>query len=239
MEATGQQMGGEGLLLAALLPNPLAQAGDFVDAAMALVRPPDVFLIMPLTGTFSPAGLYGQLLDFTARYGERHGARFLYYYRSPRDRDAILRLLNDSPHVVGVKIGTDARDVPAFVAGVNAERIVIWGVGDRSTAAAELGARGHTSGINVVFARTSDAINNAQRCGDYAAAREVEALIDPLEQLRFVNGRAWNYAAVAEALRLGDFGDVVAGDGAPFNPRVPAQVSAQIARIVADLRAWH
>ncbi len=151
VDHTGQRMGGEGLLLAALVPNPLAQAGDFVDAAMALSRPPDVFLIMPLTGTFSPEGLYGQLLDFTTCYGERHGARFLYYYRSPRDRDAILRLLNDSPHMVGVKIGTDEEDVPAFVAGVGAGRIVIWGVGDRSTAAAELGARGHTSGINIVF----------------------------------------------------------------------------------------
>ena len=38
---------------------------------------------------------------------------------------------------------------------------------------------------------------------------------------------------------LGDFGDVVAGCGAPFNPRVPAEVSAQIERIVADLLAWH
>ncbi|MCY4527239.1 MAG: dihydrodipicolinate synthase family protein [Anaerolineaceae bacterium] len=239
VDHTGQRMGGEGLLLAALVPNPLAQAGDFVDAAMALSRPPDVFLIMPLTGTFSPEGLYDQLLDFTARYGERHGARFLYYYRSPRDRDAILRLLNDSPHMVGVKIGTDVEDVPAFVAGVGAGRIVIWGVGDRSTAAAELGARGHTSGINVVFARASDAINNAQRSGDFAAARKVEALIEPLEQLRFVNGRAWNYAAVAEAIRLGDFGDVAAGNGAPFNPQAPAEISAQIRQIVADLRAWH
>ena len=155
---------------------------------MALARAPDVFLIMPLGGTFSPEGLYAQLMDFTARYGERHGARFLYYYRSPRDRDAILRLLNDSPHVVGVKIGTDVADVPAFVAGVKAGRIVIWGVGDRSTAAAELGARGHTSGINIVFARISDAINNAQRSGDYAAARELEALIDPLEQFALRQG---------------------------------------------------
>ena len=239
VDITGRQMGAGGLLLAALVPNPLAQAGDFVDQLMALPRPPDVFLIMPLTGTFSPEGLYGQLLEFTVCYGERHGARFLYYYRSARDRDAILRLLKDSPHMVGVKIGTEVADVPAFVQGVGGERIVIWGVGDRSTAAAELGARGHTSGINVVFARASDAINNAQRCGDYAAARQVEALIDPLEQLRFVNGRAWNYAAVAEAIRLGGFGDVVAGGGAPFNPRVPQEISAQIGRMVADLRAWH
>ncbi|MDD9957215.1 MAG: dihydrodipicolinate synthase family protein [Anaerolineaceae bacterium] len=239
VDITGRQMGAGGLLLAALVPNPLSQAGDFVDQLMDLSRPPDVFLIMPLTGTFSPEGLYGQLLEFTVCYGERHGARFLYYYRSARDRDAILRLLKDSPHMVGVKIGTEVADVPAFVEGVGAERIVIWGVGDRSTAAAELGARGHTSGINIVFARASDAINNAQRCGDYAAARQVEAIIDPLEQLRFVNGRAWNYAVVAEAIRLGGFGDVVAGDGAPFNPRVPQEISAQIGRMVADLRAWH
>ncbi len=239
LDVTGQQMGGEGLLMAALIPNPLAMAGDLIDELAQLSRPPDVYLLMPLAGTFSPEGLYQQLLEFTACYGERHGARFLYYYRSPRDCDQILRLLRDSPHVVGVKIGTEVADVPTFVAGVGAGRIVIWGVGDRSTAAAELGAQGHTSGINIVFARASDAINNAQRSGDFHAAREVEALIDPLEQLRFVNGRAWNYAAVAEAIRLGDFGDVVAGCGAPFNPPVPAEVSAQIGQIVADLRAWH
>ncbi len=239
LDITGQQMGDEGLLMAALVPNPLALAGDLIDELAQLSRPPDVYLLMPLSGTFSPEGLYEQLLEFTACYGERYGARFLYYYRSPRDRDQILRLLRDSPHMVGVKIGTNVADVPAFVTGAGPERIIIWGVGDRSTAAAELGARGHTSGINIVFARASDAINNAQRCGEFAAAREVEELIDPLEQLRFVNGRAWNYAAVAEAIRLGNFGDVVAGSGAPFNPRVPAEVSAQLGQIVADLRAWH
>lgn len=239
LDISGQQMGDEGLLMAALVPNPLAVAGELIDELAQLSRPPDVYLLMSLSGTFSPEGLYEQLLDFTACYGERHGARFLYYYRSPRDRDQILRLLRDSPHMAGVKIGTEVEDVPAFVTGAGPERIIIWGVGDRSTAAAELGARGHTSGINIVFARASDAINNAQRCGDYAAARAVEALIDPLEQLRFVNGRAWNYAAVAEAIRLGDFGDVVAGSGAPFNPRVPAEVSAQLGQIVANLRAWH
>ena len=112
LDVTGQQMGGEGLLMAALVPNPLAVAGDLIDELAQLSRPPDVYLLMPLAGTFSPEGLYQQLLAFTACYGERHGARFLYYYRSPRDREQILRLLRDSPHMVGVKIGTDVADVP-------------------------------------------------------------------------------------------------------------------------------
>ena len=133
LDVTGQQMGGEGLLMAALVPNPLAVAGDLIDELAQLSRPPDVYLLMPLAGTFSPEGLYQQLLEFTACYGERHGARFLYYYRSPRDCEQILRLLRDSPHVVGVKIGTDVADVPAFVAGVGADALSsgAWAIAQR------------------------------------------------------------------------------------------------------------
>ena len=240
LDVTGQQMGGEGLLMAALVPNPLAVAGDLIDELAQLSRPPDIYLLMPLAGTFSPEGLYQQLLAFTACYGERHGARFLYYYRSPRDREQI----SASAARLAARGGRQDRHGRGGCADLcrgcrcgthcHLGRGRSFNGGGRTWC-----AQGHTSGINIVFARASDAINNAQRSGDFHAAREVEALIDPLEQLRFVNGRAWNYAAVAEAIRLGDFGDVVAGCGAPFNPRVPAEVSAQIGQIVADLRAWH
>ncbi|MAS36716.1 MAG: hypothetical protein CL610_22115 [Anaerolineaceae bacterium] len=239
IDIAGQEMGNEGVLMAALVPNPISAAGDLIAAFSSLNRPPDVYLIMPLTGTYSPEGLYTHLLEFADVYGSQYGARFLYYYRSPRDRDCIIQLIKDSPHFIGVKIGTEVPDVTPFVDALGDDKIVIWGIGDRSTAAAELGAKGHTSGINVFVAKASDAINNAQRRGDYAAAREMEARVDPLEDIRFVNGRAYNYAAVMEAINLSGFEDVVGGSGGPFNPRVPPEITQQIEQIVADIRDLH
>ena len=239
LDIAGQQMGDDGVLMAALVPNPIGTAGELIEAMSNLNRPPDVYLIMPLGGTYGPEGLYRGLMDFAEEYGTKHGARFLYYYRRPRDRDCIIQLIQDSPHVIGVKIGTQEADVTPFVNALSDDKIVIWGIGDRSTAAAELGAKGHTSGINVVVAKASDEINNAQRRGDYATARRMEAVVGPLEEIRFVNERAFNYSAVMEAINLGDFDDVVGGTGGPFNPRVPADVSQQIAQIVEDIRTYH
>jgi dihydrodipicolinate synthase/N-acetylneuraminate lyase len=88
--------------------------------------------------------------------------------------------------------------------------MVIWGIGDRSTRAAELGAKGHTSGIAVVFARASDEINNAQRRGDYETSRRIEADISALEDIRFRNSRVYNYSAVVEAMHLSGFESTLA-----------------------------
>lgn len=239
MDIAGQQMGSDGILMAALPPNPIGVAGDVIARMSKLNRPPDVYLIMPLGGTYSPEGLYQQLMSFTEHHGTEHDARFLYYYRRPRDRDFILQLIQDSPHIIGVKIGTNDSDVKPFVDALDDSKIVIWGIGDRSTNAAEQGAKGHTSGINIFVAKASDAINNAQRAGDYAAAREMEAAISPLEDLRFMNERAYNYSAVMESIILSGVDDVVAGTGGPFNPRVPADVSQQIQKIIDDIRKYH
>ena len=239
IDTAGQQMGDQGVLMAALVPNPIGVAGDLVEEMSRLNRPPDVYLIMPLAGTFSPEGLYETLRDFGEKHGTANGARFLYYYRNPRDRDCIIRLIQESPHFIGVKIGTQEADVKPFVDALDESKIVIWGIGDRSTTAAEMGAKGHTSGINVLVARASDEINNAQRRGDYAAAREIEAKIGPLEEIRFVNGRAYNYSAVMEAIIQAGFDDVAAGTGGPFNPRVPADIAAKIKQIAADIGEYH
>ncbi len=240
MDIAGQRMNGAGILMAAIVPNPLPSAAALIAQLAALPRPPDVYLIMPLAGTYSPAGLYATFMRFAAEQARRHGARFLYYYRRPRDdRAMIIRLLQDSPHFVGVKIGTDEGDVLPFVEALSAEKIVIWGIGDRSTAAAEMGAQGHTSGINIVVAGASDAINNAQRRRDYEEARLIENAISPLEDIRFMQERAYNYAAVQEALRCGGFDDVVGGDGGPFNPPVPAKIVRQIERIMAEIEQYH
>ena len=240
LDVAGRGMEGEGILMAALVPNPLPAAADLIAELASLQRPPDVYLIMPLSGTYGPAGLYETLTSFAETQANRHGARFLYYYRRPRDRDKIIRLLIDSPHFVGVKIGTDEDDVSPFVEALDeGEKIVIWGIGDRSTAAAEMGAKGHTSGINVVVARASDEINNAQRRRDYEAARQIEEEISPLEDIRFMQERAYNYSAVMEAINCSGFDDVVGGSGGPFNPPVPPEIARQIERLMASIEHYH
>lgn len=239
LEIAGERMAGQGVLMAAVVPNPLPAAAELIARLAALKRPPDVYLIMPLSGTYGPAGLYETLMEFAEAKAREYGARFLYYYRRRRDRDMIIRLIQDSPHFIGVKIGTNEDDVLPFTEALAEDKIVIWGIGDRSTAAAELGAQGHTSGINIVAARASDEINNAQRRRDYEAAREIEAEISPLEDIRFMEERAYNYSAVMEAINCSGFKDVVGGTGGPFNPRVPAEIARQIERIMADIGHFH
>ncbi len=239
-DITGQVMGDDGVLMAAVVPNPLLTAGQLIEAQAKLRRPPDVTLIMPLGGTYSPEGLYDGMMAFAERYAGPTGTRLLYYYRQPRDKAAIIRLLNDSPDFVGVKIGTGEEDVKPMLEGVGDNAMVIWGIGDRSTKAAELGAKGHTSGTAVLCTGTCDGINNAQRRGDYAEAKQYEAALNELEEIRFANGRAYNYSAVVEAMRLSGFDDIVAGDcSGPFNPPVPPEVSKRIATTVAALAQYH
>jgi dihydrodipicolinate synthase/N-acetylneuraminate lyase len=240
LDVTGQAMGSDGVLMAAVTPNPIAGAGKLLEAQAKLPRPPDVYLVMPLTGVSSPEGVYQTLLEFGRHYGETLGARFVYYHRQARDLPAMVRLLNDSPDFIGVKVGTEEADVKPLMDGVGDRAQVIWGVGDRSTAAAQQGAKGHTSGIAVIYAKASDAIHSAQRRGDFTAARAVEAEIAPLEQIRFTQGRAYNYSAVIEAMRQSPFDDIDAGDGsAPFNPPVPPAVADQVRQAIQGLEKYH
>ncbi len=239
-DVTGQAMGKEGVLISAIAPNPIGTAGNLVAAQSKLQRPPDVYLIMPLTGTYDSAGVYQTFMEFGKRYGESCGARFLYYFRMERDREAVIRLLNDSPHFIGVKIGTSEADVKPFVEGVGNNAMVIWGIGDRSTRAAEAGAKGHTSGTAVLCTGICDGINNAQRKGDYEAARQLEAKINGLEEIRFMNGRVYNYSAVVEAMRQSGFSDIEAGDcSGPFNPSVPPAVAEKVKQAIEGLAEYH
>ena len=239
-DLTGQVMGDAGILMSAIVPNPYWTAGNLVEAQAKLQRPPDVYLVMPLGGTYSTEGLYTTMMDFGQRYGEGCGARFLYYYRLARDRAAIIRLLNASPHFIGVKIGTGEEDVQPMIQGVGDNAMVIWGIGDRSTQAAELGAKGHTSGTAVLCTGICDGINNAQRQGDFATARDLEAAVSELEEIRFMQGRLYNYSAVVAAMQQSGFTDIVAGDcSGPFNPPVPPDVAARIARAIEPLLSYH
>ena len=239
MDETGRRMGQEGVLISGIVPNSLAEAGELIEAQSNLERPPDAYLLMPVTGISNPEGIYQSYLKFAETYGKKHQARFLYYFRQPRECEAVARLLNDSPHFIGVKVGTSEADIEPLVEGVGDSGLVIWGIGDRSTKAAELGAKGHTSGIAVIFARASDEINNAQRQGDYDASRQIEQAIAALEEIRFVNGRVYNYSAVVEAMHLSGFDDIEGGAGGPFNPRVPPEVAEQIRVVIENIKDYH
>ena len=152
---------------------------------------------------------------------------------------AVIRLLNDSPHFVGVKVGTGEEDVTPLVEGVGDSGIVMWGIGDRCTRPAQLGTKGHTSGIAVAFARASDEINNAQRRGDYETSARIEVDIAPLEEIRFMNERVYNYSAVVEAMILSGFEDIAAGGGGPFNSRVPSEIQEQLRGVAQNLKHYH
>ena len=117
--------------------------------------------------------------------------------------------------------------------------MVIWGIGDRCTKANRLGTTGHTSGIAVIFARASDEINNAQRIGDLETSQEIEDKIADLEEIRFRNGRVYNYSAVVEAMILSGFTDIDGGNGGPFNPRVSQEIVEEIRAAIDHLRPYH
>ena len=232
VEVTGEVMGDEGILLSAIAPNPINCAGDLIKAQSKLNRAPDAYLIMPLGGVYSVEGLYETFKEFGDKYGKECGARFLYYYRQPRDMEMIVKLINDSDYFMGVKVGTNVDDVPTLINAIGDNGIVMWGIGDRSTEAAKLGAKGHTSGISVLFAKAGDLINNAQREGDYEKSMEVEKKITPIEEIRFENGRVYNYSAVVEGMILSGFDDIDAGEGGPFNPRVTPEVAERVQKAI-------
>lgn len=240
MGFTGEQMGGKGLLMAGIAPNPIGEAERLIEREAALEYPPDVFLIMPLTGVGNAEGIFAYYMDMAERLGRSCGAKLLYYLRSQAELDIAVRLMNESEYFVGLKIGTTVDDVEPIVAGVKeGAALVIWGVGDRSTGPARRGSKGHTSGINVAFVRASDEINNAQRRGDFEASQRIEDEIAAFEEIRFRNGRMYNYSAVVEAMHLGGFDDVVGGEGGPFNPRVPKEVAVEVAVAIEGLVKYH
>ena len=147
--------------------------------------------------------------------------------------------MHDSSHFLGIKVGTNVEEVPSLVQEVGDAGLVIWGIGDRSTKAAELGTTGHTSGISVIYAKAGDLINNAQRAEDFETAYQLEKRIHLLEDLRFINGREYNYSAVLEAMILSGFDDIDGGEGGPFNPRVSDKISKQVQEVISTLVDLH
>ena len=70
-------------------------------------------------------------------------------------------------------------------------------------------------------------------------SQQIENQLTALEEIRFRNGRMYNYSAVVEAMHLGGFSDVDGGEGGPFNPRVPAEVAEEVAAAIADIVHYH
>ena len=239
LEVTAEVMDGDGVLISSLVPNPISTMGRQVEIQSKMKRVPDAYLIMPLAGIYSSDGLYQGFMDFAEEHGTKNDARFLFYHRLVRDRDHVIKLMHDSPHFVGLKVGTSVDQVPYLVEKIGDSGNVIWGIGDRSTKAAQLGTKGHTSGISNLYARAGDLINNAQRVGDFDTSLAVEKRVTALEEIRFINSREYNYSAVIEGMILSGFDDIDGGMGGPFNPRVPAEVSKQVKAAIEGLEDLH
>ena len=60
-----------------------------------------------------------------------------------------------------------------------------------------------------------------------------------LEDIRFRDGRMYNYSAVVEAMHLAAFDDIEGGEGGPFNPRVSPEVAREISTAIAGIRRYH
>ena len=69
-DVTGRQIGQDGLLISGVVPNPITEAGKLIEAQSNLQRPPDAYLLMPLTGISNPDGVYEQYMKFGEKYGE-------------------------------------------------------------------------------------------------------------------------------------------------------------------------
>lgn len=234
----GEEAGDKAWFISGILPTPPSQAAALARRQMGLARPPDLFLLLPLVGAYNPEGVRRDLGRFCEELG-REGARFVLYLRDSTLREAFCGLVRESEHVLGVKIGTSVEDVAPVREALGDQAAVVWGIGDLSTRAIRAGARGHTSGISLLALRASDEINNAHRRGDYAAAEEIESQLRELEEIRFMAGRAYNYAAIHHALRVAAFDDVDPGDGGPFNAPPPPEIRRRVEGLAERLRVWH
>ena len=68
---------------------------------------------------------------------------------------------------------------------------------------------------------------------------QVEQEIAGLEEIRFRDGRMYNYSAVVEAMRQIGSDKIDGGEGGPFNPPVPKEVMKEIESAIEPLRKYH
>ena len=145
---------------------------------------------MPLTGVSNPDGIYEEYMKFAENYGSKCDARFLYYFRQKRDLEAVIRLLNDSPHFIGVKIGTDEEDVQPLIEGVgdsgNCDVGYRWTGVHVQHNSAQKDIRPVLQSLMRVLQTKSITHSDG---GDYETSAHIEADIAPLEEIRFMNER--------------------------------------------------
>ena len=237
--STGRRLGAEALFMAGVIPTPPSEARRFIQECLSLERPPDYFLLMPIPGLCNPEGVEAELSALSEYFQDRGAGRFVLYLRTGRLNAAYARLASRFANIAGIKVGTQPGDVQELQAAVPPSKRVLWGVGDRVTAAARLGARGHTSGLTLICPRLCDAINNACRREDFEACAELEQVVSGLEEIRFMEDRIYNYSAVVAASQLGGFQDIDLGEGGPFNAPPPPAILQQIAHCVERLKPYH
>ena len=239
VQSTGRQLGAEALFMAGVIPTPPSECRRFIQECLSLERPPDYFLLMPIPGLCNPEGVEAELSALSEFFQDRGAGRFVLYLRTGRLNAAYARLASRFANIAGIKVGTRPGDVQVLRKAVPRSKRVLWGVGDRVTAAARLGARGHTSGLTLICPRLCDAINNACRREDFEACAELEQVVSGLEEIRFMEDRIYNYSAVVAAGQLGGFQDIDLGEGGPFNAPPPPAILQQIARCVERLKPYH
>ena len=154
---------------------------------------------------------------------DRFGARLIYYFKDGRDIAQMENLFRDLGSICR-REGRHERG-RCRAAQARARRQRSRHLGHRRPQHARGPARlkrATPPASPIVYAGASDAINNAQRVGDFAESQRVEDAIFALEELRFRGGRRYNYGVVISAMAQSGFDDIDGGDGAPFNPLVPA-----------------
>ncbi|MCY3759003.1 MAG: dihydrodipicolinate synthase family protein [Acidobacteria bacterium] len=239
VRSTGRQLGAEALFMAGVIPTPPSEARRFIQECLDLKRPPDYFLLMPIPGLFNPEGVEAELSALSEFFEKQGAGRFVLYLRTGRLNAPYARLASRLANIAGIKVGTQPQDVLELLAATPPSKRVLWGVGDRVTAAARFGARGHTSGLTLICPRLCDAINNAYRRRDFQTCADLEQVVAGLEEIRFMEDRIYNYSAVVAASQLGGFQDIDLGEGGPFNAPPPPPILQQIAQCVERLKPYH
>jgi dihydrodipicolinate synthase/N-acetylneuraminate lyase len=239
IRVTGEAAGRDAVIIAGLVATPLSAGRAFLQQCMKMARPPEYFLLMPIPGVCNPDGIAAEFTALARDSGERLGARFMLYMRSSDLAGAYARVLADSPHIAGVKVGTREQDIALMRSTSPPDKKVLWGVGDRATQAARLGSRGHTSGITLICPRACDEIFNAYRRGDFDAAARMEEEVSEFEEIRFIQSRAYNYSAVVAAAQMAGFTDIDLGDGGPYNAAPPPSIIARLASCMERLKRFH
>ena len=158
------------------------------------------------------------------------------YVRSPLiGADAVERLADACPNVVGVKYAVPDPIALADVVRVVGTDRLVWSCGLAEGWAPYFwlsGARGFTSGLATVAPAQSLALLHRLRAGDFAEAMAVWRRLRPFEEMRARRANALNVSVVKEA--LAQLGLCRPDVRPPISPLTGAE-RAEVGRILVDL----